>query len=90
MNRRDFQSDAEYYRAHRKLFEMAQKLGCTPIEAEAELEKREAREKLAALRERRRQLDNRFGIPTSPAQSTRSTITPQQAFANAERLLGEN
>lgn len=34
MRRADFSSDAEYYRAHREVFLLAQELGCTPIEAE--------------------------------------------------------
>lgn len=35
---------AEYYRAHRKAFELALELKCTPAEAAAELAKRKARE----------------------------------------------
>ncbi|HQS69260.1 MAG: hypothetical protein B7Y36_18285 [Novosphingobium sp. 28-62-57] len=34
---------AERYRAHRAAFELAQQLGCTPKEAEAELARRAAR-----------------------------------------------
>lgn len=36
------QSIAERYRAHRAAFLLAQELGCTPREAEAELARREA------------------------------------------------
>ena len=35
---------AERYRAHREAFELARKLGCTPKEAEAELDRRAAHE----------------------------------------------
>lgn len=36
---------AEYYRHHRRAFTLALELDCTPKEAEAELERREARER---------------------------------------------
>lgn len=59
MARRPPRSIAEKYRAHREAFLLAQELGCTPREAEAEIERREARARwkdsaarLAAVRHR--------------------------------------
>ncbi|WP_298290300.1 hypothetical protein [Novosphingobium sp.] len=42
---------AERYRAHRAAFELAQQLGCTPKEAEAELARRANDEKRRAAHE---------------------------------------
>ncbi len=50
MRRADFNSDAEYYRAHRHVFLLAQELGCTPIEAERELKRRERQACAARLK----------------------------------------
>lgn len=52
MDRRSFPSDAEYYRHHRRCFELAQELGCTPADAEKELRRIEAREKDRAAADR--------------------------------------
>jgi len=49
MRRADFTSDADYYRAHRQAFVLAQQLGVTPIEAEVELKKRQRQECAARL-----------------------------------------
>ncbi|MDP2131923.1 MAG: hypothetical protein U0975_09790 [Erythrobacter sp.] len=48
-----FASKAEYYRHHRKVFELALELGVTPIEAEARMTAVEAREKHRAKLARR-------------------------------------
>lgn len=45
MARSSNQSLAAYYRAHRKAFDLAMELDCTPREAEAELERRAARDR---------------------------------------------
>lgn len=42
MARRRFETEAEYYRHHRKVFLLALELGVTPVEAEEELDRREA------------------------------------------------
>ena len=49
MDRRDFTSDAEYYRAHRAAFTLAQELGVTPLEAELVIKRREQRQCRARL-----------------------------------------
>jgi len=36
---------ADHYRAHREAFALAQELGCTPREAEAELRRRRAKQR---------------------------------------------
>ena len=43
---------AEQYRRHRQAFLLALELGCTPREAEAEMRRREARERWRAGRDR--------------------------------------
>lgn len=43
---------AQHYRAHRQAFLLALELGCTPREAEAEMRRREAREKWRAGQDR--------------------------------------
>lgn len=45
-------SQAEKWRAHRKAFELALELGCTPREAEAEMRRIEARERDRAASDR--------------------------------------
>lgn len=81
---RRYASLAEYYRRHREAFELALALGITPREAAEQLDHRDA---LAAQREA-------AATPpaTAPAAAPPSAnpITPEQAFANFERLLGEH
>jgi len=48
-----FASKADYYRHHRKVFQLALELGVTPIEAEARMTVVEAREKHRAKMARR-------------------------------------
>ncbi len=57
-------SIAEYYRAHGRAFRLALELGCTPAEAEAEIAKREARERWDAAERRLRAAMN-GPLPTS-------------------------
>lgn len=67
--RRRFASQAEYYRHHRQVFLLAQELGCTPNQAEAEMRRIQQRERQRAAEQRRQ------AVPTSE--------TPQQpAFLN--------
>jgi hypothetical protein len=47
-----FASQAEYYRHHRRCFELALEMKVTPREAELELQKREVRERAAATHAR--------------------------------------
>jgi hypothetical protein len=63
MRRADFTSDAEYYRAHRTVFLLAQELGCTPIEAERRMKDEEARMRHLAVQNR---LEARRNAPLSP------------------------
>ena len=48
-----FASQAEYYRHHRKVFELAQEMGCTPVEAELHMNAVQRREEHRALMARR-------------------------------------
>lgn len=64
MDRRDFPSDAAYYRAHREAFELALELRCTPKEAEEELRRRKAWARLRALE----QIEK--STPTTPRTPT--------------------
>lgn len=52
-DRRRFASQAEYYRHHRQVFLLAQEMGCTPKEAEAEMRRIEQRERQRAAEQRR-------------------------------------
>ena len=63
MRRADFNSDAEYYRAHRQVFQLAQELGCTPIEAERRMKEEQARMRHLAARNR---LEQRVNAPLRP------------------------
>lgn len=63
MQRRDFPSAAEYYRAHREAFALALELGCTPIEAEHELATRRSREQWRAAQQR---LDRKTAATPAP------------------------
>jgi len=63
MRRADFASDAEYYRAHRRAFLLAQELGCTPAEAERRIKAEEARLRDIAAQHR---LDARLNAPLAP------------------------
>lgn len=63
MRRADFASDAEYYRAHRKVFLLAQELGCTPIEAERRMKEEEARMRHVAVQAR---LEAKRNAPLMP------------------------
>jgi len=63
MRRADFRSDAEYYRAHRKVFLLAQELCCTPIEAERRMKEEEARMRHLAAKAR---LDAKRNAPLTP------------------------
>lgn len=65
-DRRRFASQAEYYRHHRQVFLLAQELGCTPNEAEAEMRRIHQRERQRAAEQRR--------------QPVPSVQTPQPAF----------
>lgn len=51
--RRRFASQAEYYRHHRQVFLLAQELGCTPNQAEAEMRRIQQRERQRAAEQRR-------------------------------------
>lgn len=63
MRRADFASDAEYYRAHRQVFLLAQELGCTPAEAERRMKAEQARMRDLAARNR---LERRVNAPLQP------------------------
>lgn len=63
MRRSDFNSDAEYYRAHRKVFLLAQELGCTPVEAEAEMKRQESHMHYLATQAR---LEAKMNAPLIP------------------------
>ncbi len=63
MRRADFDSDAAYYRAHRKVFLVAQELGCTPIEAERRMKAEETRMREIAAEAR---LRDRLNAPLTP------------------------
>lgn len=54
---------AERYRAHRVAFKLAQQLGCTPKEAEAEIARRAARQRWLRTLARLEALKNRRGTP---------------------------
>lgn len=54
--RRRFASQAEYYRHHRQVFLLAQELGCTPNQAEAEMRRIQQHERQRAAEQRREQL----------------------------------
>ena len=60
-----FASEAERLRAHREAFELSLKLGCTPREAERELQKRAA---LARIEDGKRRLAAMNAAPL-PSQS---------------------
>lgn len=51
--RRRFASQAEYYRHHRQVFLLAQEMGCTPNQAEAEMRRIQQRERQRAAEQRR-------------------------------------
>lgn len=70
---------ADRYRAGREAFTLALELGCTPAQARAELDRRQA---LANLQ----QTMARAGKP--PCRQ-RPATTPTQAYAAQQRLLGE-
>lgn len=53
MRRADFDSEADYYRAHRAAFTLALELGCTPKEAEAVMRRRGSLEARQAWKEGR-------------------------------------
>lgn len=61
--RRDFPSDAAWYRHHRACFELALERGITPKDAEAEIERIAAREKHRAATER---LARKVNAPVMP------------------------
>lgn len=63
MRRADFASDAEYYRAHRQVFLLAQELGVTPAEAERRMKAEQARMRDLAARNR---LEQRVNAPLRP------------------------
>jgi hypothetical protein len=63
MHRREFKSDADYYRAHREAFTLALELGCTPAEAELELATRRSRERWRAAQQR---LDRKSSAAPAP------------------------
>lgn len=63
MRRSDFASDAEYYRAHRQVFLLAQELGCTPAEAERRMKEEQTRMRHLAARNR---LQQRINAPLTP------------------------
>jgi hypothetical protein len=63
MRRADFPSDAEYYRAHRRVFLLAQELGCTPIEAERRMKDEELRMRHLAQKAR---LASKMNPPLAP------------------------
>lgn len=63
MRRSDFSSEAEYYRAHRQVFLLAQELGCTPKEAEQRLREEQVRMRHLAARNR---LQQRMNAPVEP------------------------
>ncbi|MBN9504958.1 MAG: hypothetical protein J0I69_02935 [Altererythrobacter sp.] len=67
MRRADFTSDAEYYRAHRKVFLLAQELGCTPIDAERWMKDQATRMRQLAAQAR---LDAKQNPPSAPAVPT--------------------
>jgi len=48
MERRQFETLADYYRAHRATLELAREMGCTPREAESELRRRDRLARRAA------------------------------------------
>ena len=66
--RRQFATQADYYRHHRKCFELALELGCTPAEADKELRRIEARERDRAAMDRLEAKRN--AAPTAPAGPT--------------------
>ena len=43
--------DAAYFRHHKRCFDLALRLGCTPKEAECEIRRRETKERWAATEE---------------------------------------
>lgn len=57
---------AERYRAHRAAFELAQQLGCTPKEAEAELARRAAKQEWQRAHDRLEALRNAPLRPPEP------------------------
>lgn len=76
MRRADFASEAEYYRAHREAFLLAQELGCTPKEAEDELRRRQA---FARDREATRRLAAKRNAPCSRELASRAGHEPDEA-----------
>lgn len=62
------QSLAEYYRAHRAAFVLAQELGCTPNEAKAELDRRAARKRWQQTCDRLQMRMNSQIEPEAPAR----------------------
>lgn len=65
---------AERYRAHRAAFELAQQLGCTPKEAEAELARRAARKDWL---ERNARLEALRNAPVHPIHGADPEPPPQ-------------
>lgn len=63
MRRADFNSEAAYYRAHRRVFLLAQALGCTPAEAERRMNEEAARMRHLATKNR---LEQRVNAPLKP------------------------
>ena len=77
-------SQAERWRAHREAFAYALEHGCTPKEAADRIAIEKAK---AAHSEASARLAAKIaGHPLPRAES----VTPEQAFANTERLLGEH
>lgn len=59
---------AEHYRHHRQAFLLALELGCTPKEAEAEMKRREARERARAAEARLEdKMQGQFRSNSAPA-----------------------
>lgn len=57
-----YASQAEYYRAHRAAFLLSLELGCTPKEAQAEIDRRASRERCL---EAQRRLQAKMDAPIS-------------------------
>lgn len=67
MRRADFASAAEYYRAHRQVFLLAQELGCTPIEAERWMKDQASQMRHVAAQARRDAMRDAPLAPGAPA-----------------------
>ncbi len=76
MDRRDFSTEADYLRHHRRCFELGLELGVTPREAEKKLAQMQARERDRAASDR---LQTKINTPLQPVPDFQQWNAPWMA-----------